>query len=113
VDRSALLVTGTVGAGKTTVAIAVAKLLAERGAATGFIDVDAFSRLWPPPPNDRFRAALAMANVRSTAPNFWEAGAEHLVLAWAVENQHQSVPQNAFWLATLRSARGRLTGTRG
>lgn len=68
----------------------MAKLLAESGTATGLFDVDAFSRLWPPPPNDPLRMDLALANVRTTAPNFWGAGAQHLVLAWAVENQDQA-----------------------
>lgn len=88
-ERRALLLTGTVGVGKTTIAIAVAQRLAERGDSSGCIDMDVFSRMWPPPEGDPFRKDLALANLRSTAPNFWKAGVGYLTIAWVVENRQQ------------------------
>jgi hypothetical protein len=47
------------------------------------------SRVWPPPQDDPFRTELALANLASTAPNFWSAGVSYLTVAWVVENQRQ------------------------
>lgn len=88
--REVLLLTGTVGVGKTTTAIAVARLLAEAGTPSGCVDLDVFSRRWPPPDDDPFRTRLALANLASCVPNFASAGAEVLVLAWVVEDRAQA-----------------------
>lgn len=85
-DRT-LLITGTVGAGKTTVGTEVALQLSQTGRPAGFIDLDALSRLWPPPPGDPFRVRLALANLSSMVGNFETAGARTLVLARAIQSQ--------------------------
>lgn len=79
-----LLLTGTVGAGKTTTAYAVGDLLRERGVPHAVIDLDEFHRLWPAPAGDRFNQQVELANVRAVAANYREAGATHLVLAGVV-----------------------------
>jgi len=82
----ALLVTGTVGVGKTTVAYAVGELLREAEVPNAVIDLDALSQAWPAPPGDPFNFALELRNLRSVAANFLAAGMERLVLAGVVEN---------------------------
>jgi len=86
-DEAALLLTGTVGAGKTTVAEAVGDLLAERGAPHAVIDLDWLRRSWPAPPGDPFQHGVTVRNLRALAGTFREAGARWLVLAGVVETR--------------------------
>ena len=79
-----LLLTGTVGAGKTTTAYAIGDLLRERGVPHAVIDLDEFHRLWPAPAGDRFNQQVELANLRAVAANYREAAATHLVLAGVV-----------------------------
>ncbi|MGR6916837.1 adenylyl-sulfate kinase [[Actinomadura] parvosata] len=83
----ALLITGTVGAGKTSVADAVGDVLAGRRVPNAVIDVDWLRRAWPPPPSDPFHGRLTLRNLRPVAANHLEAGAERLVLAGVVESR--------------------------
>lgn len=86
VREQGLLLTGTVGAGKTTVAEEVGALLAARGVPHAVIDLDALRRVWPAPPGDPFNTALELANLRAVAANARAAGARVLVLAGVVED---------------------------
>lgn len=81
-----VLVTGTVGIGKSTIGHAVAERAAARGASTAFLDVDGLSRLWPAPEGDPFRTELVLTNLRAIAGNYEAAGAVLLVLAWAIQD---------------------------
>lgn len=83
-----LLLTGTVGAGKTAVAMEASAILAERGVAHAAIDVDALSYVFPRPASDPFGAEVALANLAAVWANDRAAGAERLVLARVV--QHRS-----------------------
>ncbi|MGZ4499510.1 MAG: AAA family ATPase [Nocardioidaceae bacterium] len=82
----ALLITGTVGVGKTTVAEAVGDLLGDAGVSNAVIDVDWLRRARPAPAGDRFHMALAMRNLRAVAANYLDAGVRRLVLAGVVES---------------------------
>lgn len=82
----AVLLTGTVGVGKSTVGFAVAERAGDGGVPAGFIDVDQLSRFWPAPASDPFREELIYANLRVIAPNYRTAGASLLVLAWVIED---------------------------
>ncbi|MEV4351641.1 hypothetical protein AB0J83_44860 [Actinoplanes sp. NPDC049596] len=84
--RAALLITGTVGVGKTATAEAVGELLAEEQVAHAVVDVDWLRRSWPAPPGDRFNGAIAVRNLRSVAANFFAAGAHRLILAGVIES---------------------------
>jgi broad-specificity NMP kinase len=57
----AVLLTGTVGAGKTTTMHALGALLAERGIAHALVDADAVRLLHPASPDDPFQQALELA----------------------------------------------------
>ncbi|MFK0158559.1 AAA family ATPase [Streptomyces sp. NPDC090499] len=85
----ALLINGTVGVGKTTVAAAVGGLLAEAGVPHAVLDLDWLSQSWPPPPGDRFNFGMLLRNLRSTAANYLDAGATRLVLAGVVEEHDE------------------------
>ncbi|MEW1887893.1 MULTISPECIES: AAA family ATPase [unclassified Streptomyces] len=85
----ALLVNGTVGVGKTSVAEAVGDLLADAGVSHAVLDLDWLRKSWPAPPGDRFNFGLLLRNVRSIAGNYLDAGATRLVLAGVVERQDE------------------------
>ncbi|MGP4098524.1 adenylyl-sulfate kinase [Nonomuraea sp. KM90] len=84
---AALLITGTVGAGKTSVAEAAGDLLAAAAVPHAVIDLDWLRRAWPAPPDDPFNGGLTMRDLRAVAANFTAAGAERLVPAGVVESR--------------------------
>ena len=86
---SALLITGTVGAGRTSVAEVVGDRLAEAEISNAVIDLDWLRRTWPSPPGDPFNVAMTVRNLRSVAGNYLGSGTERLVLAGVVETAAQ------------------------
>lgn len=84
---SVLVLTGPVGAGKTTVAIAISEILDKADVAHGFIDVDAIRWCHPSPPHDPFNMKLGLRNLAAVAANYRDAGAERLILSDVVETQ--------------------------
>lgn len=83
----ALLITGTVGVGKTTVAETAGQLLARRGVPHALIDLDHIRTLWPSPDGDWFNLAIELRNLASLATNYRAAGAQRLVLAGVLERR--------------------------
>jgi adenylylsulfate kinase-like enzyme len=83
----ALLITGTVGSGKTSTADALGDLLTGAGVRNAVIDLDWLCRSWPTPPGDPFNFAMTLRNLRDVARNYLEAGASRLVLAGVVESR--------------------------
>lgn len=83
----ALLLNGTVGVGKSTLAEAIAGLLGDRGIPDAHLDMDELRRKWPAPADDPFNSALAMVNLSSLSTNFVRKGVERLVLAGVIETQ--------------------------
>lgn len=81
---SALLITGTVGAGKTALAREVAELLRRSRVAGAMIDLDALSYACPGPVEDRYNSNLVLRNLKAIWPNYAERGVDHLVLARCV-----------------------------
>ncbi|MFC5033560.1 ATP-binding protein [Streptomyces fildesensis] len=82
----ALLINGTVGVGKTSVAEAVGGLLTESGVPNAVIDLDWLRRSWPAAPGDRFNFGMMLQNLHSIASNYLVAGAVRMVLAGVVED---------------------------
>ena len=84
-----LVINGTVGAGKTTVAAAVSDLLFARGLPHAWVDVDDLCRAWPLTDRhgnaDRYGSELAFAALTALAPVHAAAGYRHIVLARVVE----------------------------
>jgi len=87
ISCSALLINGTVGAGKTSVAEMVGDLLTEAGVPNAVIDLDWLRRSWPSPDGDRFNVAMALRNLSSVARNYRDAGAVRIVLGGVIETK--------------------------
>lgn len=82
-----LLITGTVGAGKTTVADSVADLLVLRSIPHAVVDLDQLRLSWPSPAGDPFNHAMEIRNLTSVTANYRQAGATRLVLAGVIEHR--------------------------
>lgn len=85
-EPRSLLINGTVGVGKTSVAESVGELLADAGIPHAVIDLDWLRQSWPAPSGDRFNFGMMLRNLRSMAGNYRAAGATRLVLAGVIEN---------------------------
>jgi len=86
VVRRALVLTGTICAGKSRIAGAIYTLLRDRDVPHARIDVDELCQTWPTPPGDPAEDALAFANLAAIAPNLAERGLSSVVLARVVED---------------------------
>ncbi|MFJ9448605.1 hypothetical protein ACIRRH_43450 [Kitasatospora sp. NPDC101235] len=85
-EPCALLITGTVGAGKTSVADLIGDLLLGAGVPHAVMDLDRLCQAWPAPNDDPFNFRLLLRNLRGLAANCLDAGARRLVLAGVAEN---------------------------
>ncbi|MBC9713824.1 hypothetical protein H9Y04_14730 [Streptomyces sp. TRM66268-LWL] len=85
--RAAVLLTGTVGVGKTSVADAVGDRLAEAGVPHGVVDLDRLCQVWPAPEGDPFNSRALLRNLRAVAVTYLDGGARRLVLAGVAEDQ--------------------------
>ncbi|MFF5141882.1 hypothetical protein ACFY6U_19485 [Streptomyces sp. NPDC013157] len=83
----ALLITGTVGVGKTSVAEAMGELLAEAEIPNAVMDLDRLCQSWPTPPADRFNVGMLLRNLRCVAGHYLDAGVTRLVLAGVAESR--------------------------
>jgi len=79
----AVLITGGIGAGKTSLALELGEVLAERGLPTALIDLDWLGWLCGAPADRSFEELIAR-NLEAVWPNFEAAGATHFVLTRAV-----------------------------
>ena len=84
---SALLVTGTVGVGKSVTANMIGSLLQGRLVPHAVIDLDEIRRRWPAPPDDPFDFELELRNLKPMATNYLAAGARRLVMAGVCESR--------------------------
>jgi adenylylsulfate kinase len=83
----ALLITGTIGAGKTTVATEICDLLGDRRVPAAAVDLDwlSWTSLRPPEGIDAFIAL----NLKTLIPNFVSIGITHMVLTRAIQKLSQ------------------------
>ena len=77
-----VVITGTIGAGKTAAAEALSELLHSNGMYHALIELDWLGQVYPPPdPTDPHALDLALDNLALIAPNFHDAGARYFVIA--------------------------------
>jgi hypothetical protein len=85
----ALLVTGTIGAGKTVLTEQISEILHARDLPHALMGLDELGQLYPPPENDPFNMSLALENLRTTWPNFRRRGARYLIMGATIETRDQ------------------------
>lgn len=81
-----LVVSGTMGAGKSAVASAIGDALGERGARYGWIDADALCQAGPADPGDPFNQTLLFDALAGAAPAYRNRGLGLVILARVVED---------------------------
>jgi hypothetical protein len=87
-----LLLSGPVGAGKSTVGAAAAARLREAGIPHALIDLPMIGQCWPAPDDDPWNERVIHRNLASMRSTFQEAGAGRLILcrvleAWSLLDQ--------------------------
>lgn len=115
-----LVITGPVGVGKTSVAIAIGEELKQRDEPHAVIDADWLRWATPIPPDDPFNSGLGFRNLAAVATNFRAAGARWLIVADIVEGEAEraayrdAIPDAALIIVRLRAPveviHGRLDG---
>ncbi len=86
------VVTGTIGAGKTTVATTMSEILHERGVRHGLIEVDWLGEVYPAPyPDDPYSTSFAMKNLAAVWPNFLEVGISRAIVTMTLENHEELI----------------------
>ena len=83
----ALLITGTVGVGKSTIGREVCRVLSDRQEPNAFVDLDQLSGCWPRPADDPFNTRLTAENFGCVTANFASAGAQSVVAAGVIETE--------------------------
>ena len=83
--ESVLLVTGTLGAGKTATAMAAYDILEQRGVPVAFVDLDGLS--YCRPSKGPYNEELVLEAIGRLWPVYRAAGAKRLVLARVVETR--------------------------
>ena len=84
-----VIVSGTLGAGKTAVSDEISVLLEEARVPHGLMDVDCLDQCFPAPAEDPWGEELACANLAAVWTNFRARGAKYLVLARAIQGREQ------------------------
>jgi adenylylsulfate kinase-like enzyme len=82
-DGSVLLLTGTVGTGKTTIGAEIATILAERGSPIVVVDLDQLGMAFIPDGDGEIRR-LRIQNLSAIWPNLRSAGFSRVVLSATV-----------------------------
>jgi hypothetical protein len=77
----ALLLTGVVGSGKTTVLLEAGRLLRDRAEPYALVDLDWLAWVDPAAESGMSVHDVLVANLRAVWPNFRAAGVTHVVLA--------------------------------
>ena len=85
---TAIVLSGPVGVGKTTVGIALGELLEERGIACAFSDFDGLTEISPRSPGDRFGSGLGLLNLASVWRHARDCGARCLIVPRVMEAQN-------------------------
>lgn len=102
-----LLITGTVGVGKSSVADEVFEILKAQSKPVALINLDEFGYAYPTPQGDPFHMRLRLKNLAAVWPNYQEAGVKALIIPYviagreSIERFHESIPNADIFVVRL------------
>jgi energy-coupling factor transporter ATP-binding protein EcfA2 len=105
-----LLITGPVGAGKSTIAAQAAWLLREADVPHALVDLDQIEQCWPVPAGDPWNERVSHRNLACMWTNFRQAGADRLILVRVLEDRSllrrvtEAVPGAQITVVRLRAS---------
>lgn len=82
-----LIITSSVGVGKTSVAFAISRILNKCGIPHAVIDLDYLREVFPRPKDDPFHSALGFRNLAAIWENFKKAGVSRLLIPNVTEDR--------------------------
>ena len=117
---SVLLITGTVGVGKTSIADEIYEILKAKDDPVALINIDELGYAVPHPDNDRFNTKLQLKNLSAMWPNYAELGVRSLIIPCIIENENDvevfrnAIPSSDIYIirltALLSTIEGRIRG---
>ena len=85
-----LVVTGTIGVGKTAIAMTMSEILHDRGIRHGLLEVDWLGEVYPAPyPEDPYSTRFAMKNLAAIWPHYLEVAITRAIVTMTIENQEE------------------------
>ena len=109
--KRVLVISGAMGAGKSTVMEAVGDLLVERDVPSSMIDLDFLGQVYPPPPDDPVLNGLIVESLAALWPGFSRRGVRLLVAARLIrsaaiwESYRSSIPGAEWTLMRVTAPR--------
>lgn len=106
---SLLIISGSVGVGKTSVAEAVSDILTGKFIPHAVIDLDCLRHAYPRPKNDPFHFHLGMKNLAAVWKNYKEVGIACLIIPHVFESRselddfHAVIPDATIQVIGLRA----------
>jgi GNAT superfamily N-acetyltransferase len=99
-----LVINGTIGAGKTTIAAAVHDVLTASEVRSAYIDADLLCQAQPSNPSDPYNQDLLFDNLTSIAPHYRNRGYGCIVIARVVEDERDRARYEHAFLSDAGSA---------
>lgn len=85
-----VVLTGTIGVGKTAIAMTMSEILHERHIRHGLLEVDWLGEVYPAPYlEDPYSTRFAMRNLAAIWPNFLEVGITRAIVTMTLENHQE------------------------
>src|ERR687893_577173 len=85
-----VVVTGTIGVGKTAIAMTMSEILHDRGIRHALIEVDSLGEVYPAPyPEDPYSTRFAMKNLAAIWPHYLEVGITRAIVTMTIETDEE------------------------
>jgi dephospho-CoA kinase len=85
-----VVVTGTIGVGKTAIAMTMSEILHDLGIRHGLLEVDWLGEVYPPPdPDDPYSTRFAMSNLAAIWPHYLEVQISRAIVTMTIENHEE------------------------